>query len=167
MRKVIHLFVLSLVVLLVVACQPPQDVEREIAALKEVDERFAEAFNNEDVDAIMERYWKSPDLVAYHPFDMEIRGFDALRELWVGLFSDGEVNSFEMLNLQYRVSGDVAFSWGRWKLNYQPTDQPEMEWEGRVTAMYVEEGEKWYVAVEHASVPLPLSAPAGTKAAKK
>ncbi|MFQ5798103.1 MAG: YybH family protein [Bacteroidota bacterium] len=164
MRKVIHLFVLSLVVLLVVACQPPQDVEREIAALKEGETGYVEAFQNEDVDAIMETYWNSPDLIRYTVATMEVRGYDTVQQRYAQFFEGGDVKSFEILDSQYKVSGDLAVGWSRWKLTYQPTDGPEWQREGRWTGMFTKQGGKWYITVDHASAPLTAPSPMAIEA---
>jgi len=51
-----------------------------ITEAKALDQRFTEAYNNGDVDAIMATYWNSPDLVSYPPGALELKGFEAIRQ---------------------------------------------------------------------------------------
>ncbi|MFH0793386.1 MAG: hypothetical protein V2A74_05075 [bacterium] len=44
------------------SCHKSQEM---IASAQALDHRFIEAFNKGDVDAAMENYWNSPDLVIY------------------------------------------------------------------------------------------------------
>ena len=155
MRETFPWLVVLLLLLPLTACEPPQDVEKEIAALVEMDSRFAEAFQSEDLEAIMATYWNSPDLVIYWPVTMEVRGYDNVREHIQQFFEENEMRSFEFVDPQHKVSQNVAVGWGKWKIAYQPPEAPEIESEGRYTVMYVKQEGEWVMAVDHASMPIP------------
>lgn len=160
-------FVVGLLVLSLAACAPPeQDVEKEIAALKAMESEVTAAFLSENVDSLMATYWNSPDLVMYSPDTMEVKGFDAVRASYARFFKMGDVKSFEIIDSKYKVSGDIAVGWSKWKLTYQLTGLPEMQWEGRFTGLFMKQAGKWYSAVDHSSMPLPPP-PAATSTAMK
>jgi len=157
-----NLFVSSagVLALALASCVPPvQDVEKEIAALKQVDSVWEASFVKGDIDGIMSTYWNSPELVSYPPNTMEVNGYEAVRMSYEKMYGMMAVKSAQSVNASYKVSGDVAFGWGTWKMTFQPTGGQDMGTEGRYTNMYVKKDGKWYYAVDHASVPMPPPAP--------
>lgn len=163
----IRWIVTSVLLLPLAACQPPQDIEKEIEALKELDSQFVNAFEAENLESLMALYWNSPDLVLYWPRTMEVRGYEATQLYIEQFFESNEVRSLELLDSQHKVSGDLAVGWGKYKIAFRPTEGPEIEAEGRYTLMMVKEDGEWLIAVDHASAPLPPLPAEGMEAAKK
>lgn len=181
MKPRINLTFISLLLLPVAGCIPPQDVEKEVAALKQQDSLWNAAFVAGDVDALMALYWNSADLVSYPPDTMEVRGYDALHQSFTQMFRKLDVLGVETLDVQFKVSGDLAVGWGRWSMTFQPTgpaygeaygEAPyggptEMKSEGRFSAFYLKQNGKWLIAADHASMPLPPSPPPAMEKKKK
>ena len=74
--------VVPLAAALIVGCATTQTRDQKmIAAARDVDRRFVEAFNRGDIDGVMGNYWNSPDLIVYPPTALEARGWKAAREV--------------------------------------------------------------------------------------
>lgn len=167
MSSRIRPYVIGLPLLFLASCQPRQDIEKEMAALQEHSNQFVQAFKSENADSVMALYWNSPDLVFYPPDTMEANGYDAVHQVFTRFFETMEVKSFELKDEQRKVSGDLAFTWGKYSMTVVPTGGSEMQLEGRYTAMFMKHEGKWMIAVDHASAPLPPPPPPTAMEKKK
>ena len=57
-----------------------------VAAANALDDRFQDAFNRADVDALMATYWNSPNLVSFGPDGMGTRGWEACKAAAQAMF---------------------------------------------------------------------------------
>jgi len=167
MKRFVRALAVAFPLLLLISCQPPQDVEKEKAALHEQTTKFVEAFNGKNVDALMALYWNSPDLVFYPPDTMKVTGYDGVRQLFTDFFAKNDVKNFAIKNEQYKVSGDMAFSWGEYSFTIQPTGGSEMQANGRYISLSMKHEGNWLIAVDHASMPMPPPPPPAMEMKKK
>jgi ketosteroid isomerase-like protein len=126
--------------------------EQMIAEANALDQKFFEMYNNSDVDGIMALYWKSPDVVSYPPGELEIRGWDAIKEGFEKDFGSGQVGKLELMESSNTVAGDVVIGMGKWR--YSIPDPP-MEIIGRYTDVKAKKDGKWVYTHDHASMPMP------------
>jgi uncharacterized protein (TIGR02246 family) len=125
-----------------------------IREAERLDARFQAAFNNEDLDRIMENYWDDPEVV-FMPTDTTIaRGHDAIRAGYKAFFAGTNVKRFRMNNRTYRVHGDVVLGWGTFKLTTAPSLGPEASIEGRYSEVIGERDGEWVYLHDHASIPM-------------
>jgi ketosteroid isomerase-like protein len=104
------------------------------------------------VEAIVALY--APDAVLFPPDAMMAKGTDEIRKSYEFL-NDFTVQSFEMLEANHEIQGNIAFSWGQFKASLQPKAGGEpMTMEGRFSDVSKKVGGKWLYIVDHASVPI-------------
>ena len=92
-------------------CAPkPPNADEMIAAAKDLDKRFIEAYNKGDVDAVMSTYWNSPDLVSYPIDAMQAKGWEAAKEGITHALSAMPGFKLELTAPGYIVAGDMVIS---------------------------------------------------------
>jgi ketosteroid isomerase-like protein len=129
--------------------------EAMIAAAKEVDRRFTQAFSKGDLAGIMANYWNSPSLVFYPPDTMEIHGYDAVKQAYKGMCDNIKELKLELVDPQYMVAGDMVIGWGKWKMALPGPDGKPAEMHGRYTEVLAKKAGKWVYIIDHPSMPLP------------
>ena len=81
--------------------------ENEIL-VQEINSEFYHAFENLSIER-MERLWKHEDnIVCIHPGWDLFKGWLAIRESWITIFSNTEMIKFIITNTKVRVFGNVA-----------------------------------------------------------
>lgn len=155
--KQIFLFSIAVAAaVLVIGCAPTGPTpEQMITEAKAVDQRFFEAYNNGDVDGLMATYWNSPDLVSYPPGELEIHGWDAVKESFAKGIDEMKGAKLEFIEPGYKVAGDVVLSWGKWRWTSPPGSEPAMEFIGRYTDVKAMRDGKMVYIMDHASAPMP------------
>jgi len=133
--------------------------EDEAAAIGALTERFIQAFNAGDIEAIMSNYVGDESLVVFDVVPRkEHRGADAYRKAWAGMFARMEGNpQMEVAGQGITVDGTIAF--GHSFMHVTGTDMqgnPVDRWV-RVTNGYRKIAGNWLIALEHISVPVDLS----------
>jgi ketosteroid isomerase-like protein len=142
-------------ILLISGCGPKGDSpEKMIAEAKALDQRFFDAYNKGDVDAIMATYWNSPDLVSFPPGAMMAKGFEAVRQGMLKEFS-GPRGKLELVDANYKVAGDIVYCWGTWRWTMAPPEGPPIEVLGRYSDIKAKRDGKWVFVMDHASAPMP------------
>jgi ketosteroid isomerase-like protein len=168
MRRAMNL-VLGLAIVSLSACTPsvpipppgPTDAEK-VAAADALDQRFLEAFNKADTDALMATYWNSPKLVSMGPDGMGTTGWDAAKAGSVEMFKAMPGAKLEFPTHHNDVHGDVVIGWGTWKMTI-PTPGGHQIMEGRFSDVKMMHDGKWVYVMDHASVPLPPPPPEPVK----
>jgi uncharacterized protein (TIGR02246 family) len=127
--------------------------DAKIQAAKEVDRKFVEAFNKGDANAVADTYWNSPELVSFQPDAMELKGMDQLKEYFKSSFASSKGAIIEIPSADYRVAGDVVYTWGKWTLTLP--DSAHTKILGRYTDIKSKKDGKWVYILDHASVPMP------------
>ena len=151
------------VLALMAGCGPQSgNHDQMVASAKELDRRFIAAFNNHDLDAMMENYWKSPDLVVYPGATLEATGWEAVRSMF-GTELPAMTGTLELLDAHYMVAGDVVIGYGKWRVTMRGPDGSPMDFTGRYTDVKAERDGKWVYVLDHASVPIPPADEAGNQ----
>jgi ketosteroid isomerase-like protein len=155
--KVIHASILLLSVeAMLLGCAPkPPNPDEMIAAAKDLDQRFVEAYNKGDVDAVMATYWNSPDLVSYPPDAMQAKGWTATKEGMAHTFASMPGFKLELIDPVYIVAGDMVICYGTWKGTMTPPGGGQITIEGRYSDVKAKKNGKLVYIMDHASVPLP------------
>lgn len=168
MRRAISL-VLGLAVVLLSACAPatpavppgPTDAEK-LSAAEALDQRFLDAFNKGDVDALMATYWNSPKLVSFGPDGMGTTGWEAAKVASAEMVKMMPGAKLEFLTHNNDVHGDAVIGWGTWKMTIPTPGGPQVM-EGRFSDVKMQHDGKWVYVMDHASVPLPPPPPEPVK----
>jgi ketosteroid isomerase-like protein len=132
-----------------------------MSAAAALDQRFVDAFNKADVDALMATYWNSPDLVSYGPDGMGTRGWDAAKTATVETFKAIPGATLELVNPRNDVHGGVVLGSGTWKMTIPAAKGPATVLVGRFSDAKALKDGKWVYLMDHASVPLPPPPDAG------
>lgn len=133
---------------------PAQDTAAMVASANELDQRFVEALNSGDVEAIAACYWNSPEAVTFPPDMMEARGQEAIRSGFQQMFTTMPGARIELTETHQIPAGDMVMGWGLWRLTMNGPDGKPMEVSGRFTDVKAERDGKWVYLVDHASVPM-------------
>jgi uncharacterized protein (TIGR02246 family) len=95
-----------------VAEEPVVDVELDIEAIKKINDEFDAAFNAGDVERIIAIF--ADDAVRIPPNAPPLIGKEAIRAYFQQHF-DQFASEQESILVDYKVSGDLAFTRGTWK----------------------------------------------------
>jgi ketosteroid isomerase-like protein len=156
MQRLLSLTLLFALFLFSIGCmERAQDPAQMIAAADELDEKFFDAYNNKDLDAMMNLYWNSPDVVSFPPGEMMLKGFDQLKESFSKDFEQGLDSKLELVEHNNRVEGSVVVGAGIWRYTMNIPGSEPMVIEGRYLDVKAERDGKWVYIYDHASVPLP------------
>ena len=165
MRRAISVILGGLVLSVVSACTPsvpippPGPTEAEmVAAADALDERFLDAFNKGDADALMATYWNNPKLVSFGPDGMGTTGWDTARAGSAEMFKAMPGAKLEFLTRHNDVHGTVVLGWGTFKMTIPTPGGPQVM-EGRFSDAKALHDGKWVYVMDHASVPLPPAPP--------
>lgn len=138
---------------LVAGCAPAGDSpEKMVAEANALDKAWLDAYNSKNVDAIMALYWNSPDLTSFPPGEMEVRGFDGVKEGFVKEFAQAADGRLEFVETHNMPVGDAVVGRGKWRFT-MPSAQ--MDVTGRYTDVKAKKDGKWVYLMDHASVPMP------------
>ena len=127
-------------------------------AIRDLESRFAAAFNAKDVDAIMRVYVPDQTLVV---FDVapprQYVGADAYRKDWESFFAtfQGPVK-FEITDLSITADGSLGYSHSIQHVSGTDTKGQPLQLVVRVTDTYRKINGNWLIAHEHVSVPVDL-----------
>ncbi len=156
MRRTFSAILLLATGLTMFGCAPkPANPDELIAAAKDLDKRFVEAYNKGDVDAVMATYWNSPEFISYPPDAMQAKGWAATKEGIAHTFSAMPGFKLELTSTEYMVAGDMVIGYGTWKGTVTPPGGEPMTLEGRYSDVKAKKDGKWVYILDHASVPLP------------
>lgn len=132
MKHIVCWVILGTVLTIFISCAPAgEDPEKMIQAADELDKNFIEAYNNRDLDAIMETYWNSPDLVSFPPGLMKARGWGAAKESFQEEFANALEFVLELTESNNKAFGDVVVGYGKWRFTISIPDAEPMIIEGR------------------------------------
>jgi ketosteroid isomerase-like protein len=125
-----------------------------IAAAEELDSLFLVAFNTGDADAMMKLYWNSPDLRAYFPTEMQLSGYDAVKESMIRDFSSSKGAKLEYTNANNIPFTNGVVGHGTFRITMPSEGSEPMVFDGRYTEVKVMKDGKMVITVDHASVPM-------------
>jgi len=128
------------------------------AAIEALEQRFSDAFNAKDVDAIMKVYAPGATL---HVFDVapprQHLGWDDYKKDWQDLFNlfPGPIK-FLLLDLQISTAGTLAYSHSIQDSILTNKDGTKAHLVVRVTDVYRKIKGHWLIVHEHVSIPVDL-----------
>lgn len=131
--------------------EAPRSAENE---LRELFQTWFEAAAHKDLDAQMASI--AGDVVSYeHDAPQEYRGVDAVREVCAaGLeYQDGEFR-WDIPDLQIRIAGDIAVTWGLNRMRNTTADGALREDWSRGTRIFERRDNRWQLIHQHVSFPI-------------
>lgn len=140
-------------------CETKNDPDQMIADAKALDQRFIEAWNREDIDAVMATYWNDPQFVQYPMDAMEVHGWQATKDALEKSFAAMSNTTIGLIDANYKAAGDVVIGWGKWRVTMTDSAGQTTMIDGRFTDMRAQHDGQWVYVVDHGSVPF-LSPPA-------
>jgi ketosteroid isomerase-like protein len=170
-----YLFVIvSFLTLAVVSCnnhqqgKAPSMTEAELlAAANQLDSTFLVAFNKGDVNAFMQCYWNSPELVAYPPARvMQLKGYEAVKEFYTRDFAANKGARLETTSTSNMPFKDVVVGQGTFKWTMPIAGAAPLVLEGRYTTIKALKEGKMVIVHDHTSAPMMAEAPGDTTRTK-
>jgi len=149
------------------ACAPKGPAPAEmVAAADAVDQKFLDAFNKPDLDALMTTWWNNADVVSIGLDGKPVKGFEAVKGGYDGTLKGLHGAKLEFTDRHNIASGDLVLGYGTWKATIPTEKGPPTVMEGRYSDVKAFRDGKWVYVMDHGSVPLP-PAPAAPAAKKK
>ena len=134
-------------------------VSDDEAAIRALEDRFVNAFNAGDVDAMMKNYIPDKNLIVFDvvPPRQHI-GADAYRKAWLGFFSHFKGRpKIAITDLGITVNGNLGFSHSIQRVTGIGMQGHLIDRTVRVTDGYRKIEGKWLIVLEHVSVPVNLT----------
>ncbi|MEP7197959.1 MAG: nuclear transport factor 2 family protein [Saprospiraceae bacterium] len=160
MKRTINLtIVLTLITIAMLfnACnsgQPKDNRTDLLASANELDSLFLVAFNSGDADAIMKLHWNSPELNAYPPGEMQVSGYDKVKESYTRDFATNKAAKLEYTDAHNMVFNDVVVGYGTFKWTMPMEGGAPMEFNGRYSEVKAMKDGKLVILLDHTSVPM-------------
>ena len=135
----------------------------EKAVIEDLERRYVDAFNARNVDKLMECYSHDQNFFA---FDVapprQIEGWDAYKKVFEGIFASypGPV-SLTMSEVHVTTDGRLAFGRNMQSGYLTTPEGKKFPFAIRVTDGYRKIDGKWYIVLEHVSVPVDLATAKG------
>lgn len=139
--------------------QDMKTVNEDEAAIRALMDRFTNAFNAGDIDAIMKCYGQGKSLVVYDIVPRkEHVGADAYRAAWEEMFSRFKgTPKIAIAELGVTVDGNTGFSNSFMHVTGTDTQGHSVDRWVRVTDGYRKIDGNWLIVLEHISVPVDFS----------
>jgi beta-aspartyl-peptidase (threonine type) len=141
---------LATLVLLLVACAPPQTPVGDPAAeVRAVWTAQVDAWNRGDLDDFMAGYWKSPDLVFFSN-KTETRGWEQTLERYRASYkAEGrQMGTLDFPQLEFKVLGpEAVLARGRWRLKMPDGKESS----GMTSVTFQKRPEGWRIIHDHSS----------------
>ena len=156
MKSCIMIFIISLLVVLT-GCQMQQDTAAILAESDELEANLIKMAQLKHWGMLADYYPKSDDVVFYSWSEMEVRGWEGINELYLGIGStisaEAEIE-FTLDREDAVVMGDYVVTWGKgtWKESYPDRESTTFTW--RYTDVKQKIDGQWYYIHEHNSVPM-------------
>ena len=129
------------------------------AQIRALEDRFAKAFREKNLSAIMSVYVPDESLLVFDVVPpRQYKGAKAYQKDWEEFLAmfDGPI-TFELSDLQIVTGGSVAFSHSIQHVAGKMKDGSAMDFTVRVTDGYRKVNGQWLVAHEHVSAPVDLT----------
>jgi uncharacterized protein (TIGR02246 family) len=126
-------------------------------AIRDLELRFAAAFNARDVDAIMKVYVPDQSLFVFDVVPpRQYVGADAYRKDWQSFLGSLKSVKFELTDLAITTDGNLGYSHSIQHVGGTNAKDQPIELVVRVTDVYRKANGSWLIAHEHVSVPVDL-----------
>jgi ketosteroid isomerase-like protein len=133
-------------------------VKNDEEMIRELENKFASAFNAGDINAMMKSYVSDKSLVVFDVVPpRQHLGADEYRKAWAGFFSHfKDTPKITITDLGISVAGNVGFSHSIQHVTGTDTQGHQVDRTVRVTDGYRKIGDNWLIVLEHVSVPVDL-----------
>lgn len=148
---------LGLLAMLGIPARVPATSNDDLSQIRALEDRFATAYGNKNVDSLMSVYAPGETLFVFDvvaPPSAHV-GWDAYREAWTHFFAmfHGPLH-FTISDLDVTTSGDVGYSRSLQHVSGIRADGHPYDIVVRVTDVYRKIDGKWLIVQEHVSLPL-------------
>jgi ketosteroid isomerase-like protein len=120
-----------------------------------VDDKFAEAFNKEDLEGVLAFYADDATMIDPGP-GLWYRGKEEIRKSWGDFLAAVESPKIVLHDFTYTVKGEVGYCAGLFDISFKDAKSGQMvQMTGRASSVFEKRGGKWVYVIDHASVPVP------------
>lgn len=133
-------------------------IKNDEEMIRDLEDRFAAAFNAGDIDAMMKNYIPDHSLIVFDvvPPRQHV-GAGEYRKAWQGFFSHFKnAPKIAITDLFITVDGSVGFSHSIQHVTGTDIQGRPVDRTVRVTDGYRKVGDNWLIVLEHISVPVDL-----------
>jgi ketosteroid isomerase-like protein len=119
----------------------------------EIELAFTEAFNANDLRALVALY--APSAVLYPPDTFALEGIAKIRESYAQLMNEYTIRDFTITKAHHQTRGDISSGWGEFKVTMIPKAGGEtLTMTGRFMDVSQRINGKWLYLADHASIPM-------------
>jgi ketosteroid isomerase-like protein len=129
-------------------------LQRDIAAVEEVNTEFYGAFERGDLDSMTRIWLDDRETLCVHPGTTPIRGASAITRSWALLMANATYIQFFLTDVQVSVHGDVASVSCMENVLTADESTADSSFIGAravATNVFVREGDTWRLWIHHAS----------------
>jgi len=151
-------FTAAIVLATCMTAMPAQAASRDEAAIRDLESRFATAFNAKDIDAIMKVYVPDESLLVFDVVPpRQYAGAKAYRKDWEGFLALFQgAPKFEVTDLNVVAVGSLGYGHSIQHVSGTDTKGQPIDLTVRVTDVYRKVKGNWLIVHEHVSVPVDL-----------
>jgi len=125
---------------------------QEFATPQDAEDAYYDAIEDSDLNAMLEVWEASEDIVCLLPMQPQVQGQGKIREAWGPLLQSGVKVDIEVLHIHWIEAGDLAIHYLREKVNIP--DQPQQQPPIYATNIYRKDGSGWHMIL-HQNSPAP------------
>jgi len=129
--------------------------EKQRVELLKANENFYQAIKTGDIGQMDNIWIKDEDIKCVHPGWPMLYGWEAVRESWENIFSNGGPLDIELPDISAQILGDIAWVICIEKISYKVGDEIQFGF-AQSTNIFKLDGSSWFLVLHHAS---PISAP--------
>lgn len=127
--------------------------EKQQAEVLRANENFYQAIKTGDIGEMDNVWIKNEDIKCVHPGWPMLYGWEAVRESWENLFSNGGPLDIELPDIRINIIGEIAWVICVEKISYQIGDEIQFGF-AQSTNIFKFDGASWLLVLHHAS-PIP------------
>lgn len=150
----IHIFTLAACTLEMKKEEATMSNEDLIAAGEKIDSLYLVAYNNQDLDALMQLHWNSPELLSYPPGEQEVKGYDAIKAGYARDFAANKGAKIEYLSVVNVPFADGVAGYGRYRWTMPVEGDSLLSGEGRYSDIKMFKDGKLVIVFDHSSEPM-------------
>jgi ketosteroid isomerase-like protein len=144
MQRIVFFPALVLLLALVVSCAPPKEKKEDIiAANKELDNKFIEAFRTRSVEALMATIHNSPTTMEIESDGTLLQGYDAIKKYYEQFFASVESIEGQPTESDHTVYDGCVVGTGKFTMTIKPAGGDPMQMTGRYMDVREKHDGKW------------------------
>jgi ketosteroid isomerase-like protein len=144
MQRTVFFRALVLLLTFVVSCAPPKEKKEDIiAANKELDNKFIEAFRTRSVEVLMATYHNSPTTMEIESDGTLLQGYDAIKKYYEEFFASMESIEGQPTEADHAVYDGCVVGTGKFTMTIKPAGGDPMQMAGRYMDVREKHDGKW------------------------